>query len=559
MQKRDYQEKHISEVVDAIENHRTVVAQLPTGGGKTVEFGEIVKMYLRNHIDIEMGPTLILVHREELLYQAAKSVKEILGFEPCLITSDTDRFWIARVYIGMVESTMSRLHMIVNPSLIIIDECHIQNFNKVHKFFKNAKILGWSATPISASKKEPLKNYYSRIICGPQIKQLIKDGYLSQNITRAPDNGIDLNTFQYDRLIGDYNQRQLAQTYSMSNNIEQCINKYWDFCLHKKTLIFNVNIEHSKEVNRYFNVCGIPSKHLDSNSKDRAEIFEWFKTTPNAVLNSVMIPTMGFDEPTVEAVMLNFSTLSLVKFIQTCGRGSRIIDEYFIEKFQHDYPYPLKLKSTFDIIDMGSNWKNFGDWNDERNWERLFWYPDLPGDGVAPVKTCHSCKALVHAAVRMCPYCEYIFPKKPGQQIDMEEMILITKGIDVNALTERSEKKYKYYPFFALAVDVVQTMQETYGKEPSQNVIDRFFRIYFNLCVEWYSKSLGKEEDEIDDISNSMWHINKAKNNFNSLILKNSKNSLIVQNNYKDVIHKDYPDNVKQKEKDWNNLKHQVL
>lgn len=556
MQQREYQDLFENEVIEQIEIHRTVCAQMPTGGGKTVIFCNIIKKYLRNHINIELGPTLILVHRKELLHQAAKSVEEVLGFKPCLITSDTDRFWISRVYIGMVDSTMNRLHMIVNPALIIIDEAHQQNFIKVHQAFRNSKILGWTATPKSVSPKTPMKNFYETIVTGPQIKELIALGFLSQNRTRTPKNSVNPSQFTYDKFIGDYNQTQLATTYRMSANIEACINNYWDYCLQKKTLVFNVNIEHSKEVCRYFNGVGIACKHLDATSPDRDEILYWFKTTQNSVLCSVMIPVMGYDEPTIEAIMLNYSTMSLVKFIQTSGRGSRVVDDYFIEKFQADYPYPLKLKDTFDIIDCGGNYKNFGDWNDDRDWHYIFWHPDLPGDGISPVKTCPECESLVHAAVRICPHCSYVFPKRKGEQIDLEEMILVTKGIDLDILNERSEKKYKYYPFFELALDVVATMHTLHGEVPSQVIVDRYFRIYYNLCTEWYNRTIGKNPEEMGDITNSMWHIKKARNNFNSLIIKKNKNSLTVNEKVTDVLN---PDAAKLREKNWNNIKSEVL
>lgn len=540
MQSREYQEVQVQNVIDEIESHQTVLCQLPTGGGKTVEFSLIIKKFLQKLVEIDQGPVLILVHREELLKQTAKAIREVLGWEPCLITSGTSRFYMARVYVGMVESTLPRLHMIVHPSLIIIDECHIQNFNKIHKQFPSTKIIGFSATPISASKREPMNKYYERLVTGPSIKQLINLGYLAQNITRAPANSVDASGIQFDRLIGDYNQRDLATTYRMTSNVTNCVDQYWKFCLHKKTLIFNVNIEHSKEVTACFVAMGLKSRHLDASSSqrpsndprcktEREEIFLWFKETPDAVLNSVMIPTMGFDEPTVEAIILNYSTLSLVKFVQTCGRGSRIVDNYFIEKFHADYPYELKLKDHFHIIDLGQNWKNFGDWNDERDWRWIFNHPDLPGDGVAPVKTCPSCEALVHAAVRVCGYCGHEFARKKVVQQDIEEMVLITKGIDLNVLNERAEKKYKYYPFFEMAVDIVNNMFQTYGSHPSKNMVDRCFKTYYGLCIQWYNKTLAKQDDEIGDITDSGWHIKKARNNFNSLILRRNKSASIIE------------------------------
>lgn len=572
MQDRQYQITHIDQIIYELERHRTVLAQLPTGGGKTVEFFKIIQRLLHNLIDIEKGPVLILVHREELLYQAARAAKSILGFDPCLITSSTSRFFISRCYIGMVESTLPRLHMINHPSLIIIDECHIQNFNKVHRNFPDTKILGFSATPMSVSKKDPLKNYYEKIVVGPSIKELINLGYLSKEIARAPGNSVDHSSFEVDRLKFDYNERQMAGVFSMSNNITNVIDKYFEYCLNKKTLVFNVNIEHSEKVTECFVACGYNARHLDSSSSNkpsdkinpqtgqkfrslREEIFYWFKTTPDAILNSVMIPTMGFDEPTVQSIILNYSTLSLVKYIQTCGRGSRIVDEEFIEKYHADYPYELKIKKYFDIIDLGQNWKNFGEWSDERDWRWIFNHPDLPGEGIAPVKSCPSCEALVHAAVRVCPYCQHEFQKRQHTQMDIEEMILITKGIDLNALVENSEKKYKYYPMFSLAIDIVNNMFYLHGNNPSQVIVDRFFREYYKLCIEWYNKTLANNDENIEDISDSGWHIKKARNNFNSLILKKNKDTnTIIDEIPFSLVHPD-EDYLKKKELAWNNHK----
>ena len=74
-----------------------------------------------------------------------------------------------------------------------------------------------------------------------------------------------------------------------------------------------------------------------------------------------MIATVGFDEPTVINILLNFSTLSVVKFIQCCGRGGRPIDEDLALRLG------VEPKSFFNIIDMGGNCIRFGDWNDDRN------------------------------------------------------------------------------------------------------------------------------------------------------------------------------------------------
>jgi len=95
--------------------------------------------------------------------------------------------------------------------------------------------------------------------------------------------------------------------------------------------------------------------------KERAAILEWFKDTPDAILTSVSILTTGFDEPTVESIILNRATKSLTLYYQMIGRGSRI----------------LKDKSTFNVIDLGNNFYRFGPWGSDLDWYKIFKYPNF--------------------------------------------------------------------------------------------------------------------------------------------------------------------------------------
>jgi superfamily II DNA or RNA helicase len=76
-QLRDYQ----SHLLDRIESawfrgNRSILCQLPTGGGKTIVFSAIVNRANKNGLKC-----LILAHREELIKQAADKI-EIITDEP---------------------------------------------------------------------------------------------------------------------------------------------------------------------------------------------------------------------------------------------------------------------------------------------------------------------------------------------------------------------------------------------------------------------------------------------------------------------------------------------
>jgi type I site-specific restriction endonuclease len=71
--------------------------------------------------------------------------------------------------------------------------------------------------------------------------------------------------------------------------------------------------------------------------------------------------TTGFDEPSVETIILNRATKSLTLYFQMIGRGSRV----------------LPTKSEFTVIDLGNNMVRFGDWSAPVDWKQLFRAPDF--------------------------------------------------------------------------------------------------------------------------------------------------------------------------------------
>lgn len=535
MQDRGYQMKMVNESVEKVSTKIKVCVQAPTGSGKTVMFSMLTDRYIKN----TDKSVLIIVHRIELLNQAKRKIFEITGIDPVLITSSSKKKYESRIYVGMVESISKRMHLLSNLGLVIIDECHIANFNKVHNDFLDLLIIGFTATPISSSKKNPLNKYYNDIVIDPQVDYLIEQCFLSQNITRLPKLEIDESQLKVDTLKGDYKEGQMAIEYSQPKNIVNTARCYRKYCLGRKTIVFNVNIEHSKAVNEAFLMYGYNSRHLDSNSEDREDIMEWFKQTPDAILQSVMIPTVGFDEPTVENVILNFSTLSLVKFLQCCGRGGRLIDEQILKYLQPSYNYILTEKSTFNIVDMGGNGRKFGDWNWDRDWKRLFDNPPKPGDGIAPVKSCPKCYGLVHASLMVCPLkdengdlCGYEFEKKrTHEEIVSDEMEVITKNIDIEKLVSQTQHKYDYFLFVNLVKPVIDSVFEKF-EEPNEFILNKAFTTYYDLCIEWWKGKMAGVNGNINDITDSAFHIRRAKINFDNYvnIAKKQKEKSITHN-----------------------------
>src|SRR5690606_22717242 len=98
----------------------------------------------------------------------------------------------------------------------------------------------------------------------------------------------------------------------------------------------------------------------------RAEILKWLKKTRGAILTSVSILTTGFDEPTVQTVILNRATNSLTLYHQMIGRGAR----------------RLPKKQKFTIIDLGNNTDRFGEWNAPLDWQAVFENPEAYNESI---------------------------------------------------------------------------------------------------------------------------------------------------------------------------------
>lgn len=342
-------------------NDFNLLYQLPTGGGKTVIFSEITKQYIEKW----EKKVLILTHRIELSIQTSKQLSaiavsnKIINSEVKTLDDESEY----NCFIAMVETLNNRLqddeNFIKDIGLVIVDEAHYNSFRKIFKYYKQANILGVTATPLSSNKALPLNDHYDKLKVGESISSLIEKGYLS-----------NAETFTYDVNLhglkigsnGDFTVSSSEQVYGNYFMQEKLLFAYEEVALNTKTLVFNSGIETSIRVQETFQKRGYKIRHLDStfSDKDRKEILRWFKVTPNAILTSVGILTTGFDEPTVETIILNRATRSLTLYHQMIGRGSR----------------KLPNKDTFQLIDLGNNVRRFGLWQDYINWNDAFAFPN---------------------------------------------------------------------------------------------------------------------------------------------------------------------------------------
>jgi len=425
MQLRPYQEQAIKELGRLSLTHRRIIFQLATGGGKTVIFSTIAKRF----VEKSGRPVLIIVHRKELLKQ---TVKTLHGAQPIIAGMKTVPK--AMIYVAMVESLRGRIP--ADLGLVIVDEAHILSFKKIYEYFPVQLIIGCTATPLTAAKKSPLKKLFDEIVTSIDIPALIEAGNLCQADTFAPSNGVNVAMLERDK----YGEYKGEMEFSKAKHIQNTITAYKAIGLGKKTLIFNCNVEHSVLVNNAFVEAGFEAKHLDATCKDRDEILNWFKHTPDAVLNSVGILTTGFDEPTIETIIVNKATASMPLWLQMCGRGSR----------------PTPEKKRFNIIDLGSNAARLDLWEASRDWREIFLNPKKGGDGVAPVKSCPKCEAIIPVRTMVCQHCGHQFPPAELTEApEITEFVNLASNLSMPVIISQLTWAKEYYSFYIIPKTVL--------------------------------------------------------------------------------------------------------
>jgi len=312
----------------------------------------------------------VLTHRIELSKQTSNMLNEF-GVPNKVINStakldDQDNY---DCFVAMVETLKNRLNDdkldISDIGLVIVDEAHYNSFTKIFKFFDDSFILGVTATPLSSNIKLPMYENYQELYVGETIEDLIENRYLAR-----------ANMFSYNVGLtslevganGDYTVKSSEDLYTNVDMLSKLVGAYEETSKGKKTLIFNNGIQTSIQVFHAFKKAGYPIAHLDNTNtkKERDFILKWFKKTPNAIITSVSILTTGFDEPTIESIILNRATKSLTLYYQMIGRGSRILNN----------------KSSFNVVDLGNNFHRFGPWGADLDWQRMFKAPDYYLDAI---------------------------------------------------------------------------------------------------------------------------------------------------------------------------------
>lgn len=348
-QLRPYQQSLIQEVFTQWSSgNRRVMLQLPTGGGKTVLFAALAREFVSKGESV-----LVLAHREELIVQAQEKLEQITGAPVGIIKAGYKPNPLFPIQVGSVQ-TLTRRSNFPPAALVICDEAHhscSQSYTSIFESYPDAYVLGVTATPARIDG-QGFKRLYDALVLGPSVAELIEQGHLCKFKLFGATQMV--KTKKVRKTGGDFNQRELKQAVNTSISMGDLIETWQKNAPGKKTVVFGVDIEHSKSIAAAYTEAGIPAEHLDGETPDteRKAILQRFRSGQTIILSNCGVISEGVDVPSIEAIQCVRPTQSLPLWLQMVGRALR--------------PHPGKEHAI--IIDHSENWLVHGLPNEERDW-----------------------------------------------------------------------------------------------------------------------------------------------------------------------------------------------
>jgi DNA repair protein RadD len=277
--------------------------------------------------------------------------------------------------------------------MIIVDEAHhaaAKTYRKILEHSNGSWLIGLTATP-ARTDGEGLKDLFEVIVHGPELEDLIEQGYLSPYRIIAPTSRLDLSRVHIKR--GDYVTEEVEAIIDQSTVIGDAVEHYRKYIAPKTCLVYCVSRRHARHVADYYQQAGHDAVYVagDTSKTERDQAVAGFRNGSPAIIVSVDLFGEGLDVPGLAAVQLLRPTQSLILHLQQIGRSLRI----------------EKGKQHAVVLDhVGNTWRH-GLPDDAREWTLEGQKKRKRNEGEAEIhlRHCPNCLCIYPARLPACPQC----------------------------------------------------------------------------------------------------------------------------------------------------------
>ena len=274
----DYQEDMKERIEKALRLHRSVMAQMPTGTGKTYLLTAVIDSVVSNN---PLEKVWIVAHRRELVSQIDETVRKFHSYSASNTSSLLSSVkamsiqWLMRHYDEIEEE----------PGMIVIDEAHhalAKTYKEMWERFPNAKFLGLTATPCRLNGKG-FTDLFDVLVQSWGVPEFISKGRLATyDFVSIKSDGVTqrlIDSLQKRGADGDYQNKEMDMLLNKKPSIERLYQSLEEYGKDRKGIVYAININHANAIAEFYREHGIAAVAIDSKTPSslRKELIERFK------------------------------------------------------------------------------------------------------------------------------------------------------------------------------------------------------------------------------------------------------------------------------------------
>ena len=277
----DYQEDMKSRIEKALCLHRSVMAQMPTGTGKTYLLTAVIDSFVRANSKAKVW---IVAHRRELVSQIDETVRKFHSY------SSATSSLLSSVKAMSIQWLMKHYDEIEEePGLIVIDEAHhalAKTYKEMWERFPKAKFLGLTATPCRLNGKG-FTDLFDVLVQSWGVPEFISKGRLATyDFVSIKSDGVTqrlIDSLQKRGADGDYQNKEMDMLLNKKPSIERLYRSLEEFGKDRKGIVYAINISHANAIAEFYREHGIAAVAIDSKTPSslRKELIERFKASSN--------------------------------------------------------------------------------------------------------------------------------------------------------------------------------------------------------------------------------------------------------------------------------------
>lgn len=276
----DYQEDMKERIEKALRLHRSVMAQMPTGTGKTYLLTAVIDSFVSNN---PMEKVWIVAHRRELVSQIDETVRKFHSYSASNTSSLLSSVktvsiqWLSKHYDEIEEE----------PGMIVIDEAHhalAKTYKKMWERFPKAKFLGLTATPCRLNGKG-FTDLFDVLVQSWGVPEFISKGRLATyDFVSIKSDGVTqrlIDSLQKRGADGDYQNKEMDMLLNKKPSIERLYRSLEEYGKDRKGIVYAININHANAIAEFYREHGIAAVAIDSKTPSslRKELIERFKSS----------------------------------------------------------------------------------------------------------------------------------------------------------------------------------------------------------------------------------------------------------------------------------------